>query len=138
MTTYTNNKSKGSIAILFVILMVALGILGYLYYTQVRQSKPTKQTPQTTEYSDPNIIETKDGFKRVTFSYTVKSIDSTNIVLNGDKGDLTLSNDPLKVKLYDGPTKESPQLELTALKIGNSVNIEFKTGESTSLFLSTM
>ena len=139
-----SNKSKGFAGVLVLILIVLLGFLGYLYLTKVKapvslntgsNSGPVV-TPDT--YSDPNIVKTADGGQRVTFSYKVKSISPSQIVITGKMGDMTLPNDPSAIQLFNGPTKESPKLELASLKVGDDVNLEFKPGESASLFLSTM
>jgi nitric oxide reductase large subunit len=140
MNKSINNKSKGSVALVIIILIVSLGLLGYFYFTKTKSSTTNQpvSTPITQEQPNANIVETADGSKKVTFSYSVKSISDSEIVINGKMGDMTLPNDSTKVQLFNGPTKDSPKLELSVLKVGDNVNVEFKSGGPVSLFLSTI
>ena len=86
-------------------------------------------------YANSYIINMPDGNKRITYSYTVKSISNDLIILTGERGDMNLPNDVSVVQLFNGPEKDFPKLELSVLKTGDTVNLEFKPGKSAYLFL---
>ena len=86
--------------------------------------------------AQPSAVQTK--LVKVDFAYKIKSISASEIVLVAEKGTFILPYNIMTVDVYKGPTKASPKIPLTDLKVGDSVNMEFVAGKSATLFVSTL
>lgn len=115
-----------AVAVLAVLLLVGSGLF---YLKKVNNPQNPSNSPKQPEVVAP---------VKVSFSYKVKSISSEEIILNGLKGDFGLPNDPAFVLVYNGPTKSSPIMNLSDLKVGDNLNMEFVPGESAILFVSSI
>ena len=135
-----DNNTKGFAGLLLLLVVVLLALAGVMYATKAGLIKlNSKNTNNTnTTVNDNTIVSKQNEVHKVDFAYKVKSITGEMIVLNGQNGDFTLPNDPSAITVYKGPTKESPKMELSQLKVGDTVNMEFVPGKSATLFVSTI
>jgi len=133
--TFREGKYSGLFRHLFFICLaiVLLYFLNDLYGNKFfTDLSGTKITDKVTSLFNK---QPEDEVYKVSFSYTVKTINPSKIVLNGEKGDFVLENDPQSVKLYQGSSIKSKKLPLDALKEGERVNMEFVPGKTANLFL---
>ena len=144
------NDSKGFVGLLLVFFVVVLLVIAGGFYAiktglvkipglnQISLDQVTNrivEKPVVKPNQEQPIVPDSNKVYKVDFAYTVKSITPEQIVLNGQNGDFTLPNDPSIVTVYKGPTKESPKMELSQLKVGDTLNMEFIPGKSATLFL---
>ena len=125
-------NSKGFVSLLLVFFLVALLTFAGVFYAVKRGL--VNNIPGLNQISGQD----QGKVQKVGFSYKVKSITDEGIILNGERGDFRLLNDSSVVSVYKGPTKDSPKIELSALKVGDNVNMEFIAGKSATLFVSTI
>ncbi|PIU69089.1 hypothetical protein COS81_01475 [candidate division WWE3 bacterium CG06_land_8_20_14_3_00_42_16] len=132
ITTEQTNKKRRSFLPVVVGLAVFLviGLAALTIYFIANNSGSNQRNTTVSTQSGPAVTPVK-----VDFPYTVKSITLAVIVLNGENGDLTLSNNPNMVTVYKGATEASPKIGIQDLKIGDTVNLEFVPGELANLFL---
>lgn len=123
-----NIKNRGASGVLVILVVLVLLGLGLFYAVSSGMLGQIGLTPSATNQPAVPV--------KVDFVYSITSITAEAIVLDGDSGEFVLPNDPAKVTVYGGPTKESPMLSLTDLKVGNRVNLEFVPGQSATLFVS--
>lgn len=123
-----NIKNRGASGVLVILVVLVLLGLGLFYAVSSGMLGQIGLTPSATNQPAVPV--------KVDFVYNITSITAETIVLDGDNGEFVLPNDPAKVVVYGGPTKESPMLSLTDLKVGNRVNLEFVPGQSATLFVS--
>ena len=127
------NNTKGFAGIVMLLVVVVLVVAGVMYATKTGL---IKLNPKDVNYGSTTVSK-QNAVHKVDFAYKVKSITNEMIVLSGQKGDFTLPNDPSVVIIHKGSTKESPKMELSKLKVGDTLNMEFIPGKSATLFVST-
>jgi len=130
-----NNNTKGFVGLVVLLVVVLLVLAGVMYATR---SGLLKLNSKDATVNNNIVVPEQDKVYKVDFAYTVKSITPEQIVLNGQNGDFTLPNDPSIVTVYKGPTKESPKMELSQLKVGDTLNMEFIPGKSATLFVTLL
>jgi hypothetical protein len=141
MKQQIRNNTKGFTGIAILLVVVLLGVAVFLYFSKAGLKKPTtggsNNNNNTTVVPNNSVVKPKTTeVVKVAFVYTVKSITAKTITINGAKGDFRLPNDPKIITVYKGPSKDSPKLELSQLKVGDALNMEFVPGVSADLFLS--
>jgi hypothetical protein len=129
-----NSKSKGFAGLLLILLVVILfAVVAGVYAVRTG----IIQIPSSiTKLLNINIAAAPSQVQKVDFPYTVKSITSTRIVLTGKNGDITYSNDPAMLEVFKGDSKRSPKMDLSELKVGDTVKVEFIPGKSATFFVS--
>lgn len=131
------NKYTGVLVVVIVLVLLGAGLF-YVVNSSMLGGKQEGVTPVTPVVSVPGGVTEEPKFIKPDFSYTVKSISSDVIVLDGKNGEMNLSNDPTKVTAYAGPSKDSPKMELSQIKVGDLVNLEAVPGQQVWLFVSQM
>jgi hypothetical protein len=113
-------KNKTITRPLLITVLILMVVLGFKY-TSVRQlaSEQNKITEMTEEKE-----RTKPAF-----DYTVTSLSSNEIVLDGEKGSMTLPKE--SVTVYDGTT----ETVVEKLKVGNKIKLEFIPGQRAWLYI---
>ena len=135
------NSTKGFTGVLVLLVVVVLALAGFVYANKaglLKMSGPSVPAADNTPIVDTTKVPEQGGVRKVEFVYKVKSITEGQIVLTGQKGDFTLPNNAARVTVYKGPTTESPKVELSELKVGDNVNMEFTPGKTAALFVSSI
>lgn len=119
-----------------VLLVVAIiGIIGLTVYLNSSQKKQT-EIPTTTAQNPQNSNNAPASSPvLVPFDYEVVSITSSEIVLTGKNGKLTLPNDSKMVSVYLGTPENNQVTSLTALKVGQKIKLEVTPGVSAKVFI---
>ena len=125
------NFIKNPLAITLVVVLLALAGVFYAIRSGVIN------VPGFSTKVPPTSVDQNKEIK-VSFAYKVKAISPSEVVLATDRGDFILPYNIMAVTVYKGPTKESPKIPLSELKVGDNVNMEFVPGKSASLFVSAI
>lgn len=126
--------TKKSLLILIAeIGVIILVIIGIIQISTGSKKPATQQTaPQTTVATPTTGSLTPIN---IPFDYRVVSVSASRIVLNGDKGNLTLTNNPKLITVYKGtPTNNTPAA-FTDVKEGNKIKIEAIPGVSIKVYI---
>jgi len=112
-----------------IILVISL-IFIYLKNKQEQVSNitapPTQKSVQTQEENRPIAIP---------FEYIVKSVDPDQIILNGERGDLSLPNSPDKITVFFQEADKNIPAKLEDVTKGLKANLIIIPGVSAELYL---
>lgn len=140
------NNTTGLLVVLVVLVLLGAGLFYVISSgvfkgeqgSQVVQSPVAQNVQKMPSNQDDSTFDSKTGVYKPNFSYQVKSIDGSVIVITGKNGDVTWPNDPEIVKVYAGSTKNTATVPLSQLKVGDHLNIEVIPGKSADFFLVQM
>ncbi len=112
-----------------VILGVVL-IAGAAFVTMKKPGTTTTNTSNQTgnnQLPPPTLIE-------VPFEYTVKSVTASEIVLNGQEGDITFPTN-FAMTYINGDRGSKEATTLSALRVGQKVNLDMIPGQSATIYI---
>ena len=116
-----------------IIILVIMGVIligGAAFVMMRNPSSPTNNSSNTDDslLPPPTLIE-------VPFEYTVKSIGASEIVLNGQEGDIIFPTTNFDLKFISGDRGSNESVEQSALRVGQRVNLDMIPGRSATIYI---
>ncbi len=101
-----------------VLIIIIIGGIGIYLFSNNQTTTPLATVTPTT-YLIP-------------FQYRIKSIDSNNIILTGDTGEMTLPNDSTVIVVY---SVNQELLALNQLQVDQKLNLDLIPGQKATIYL---
>lgn len=123
-------KENRFYSLLLLALVVLVVILIFYYLSLSKKAPATVPATPTTEEGAPaagRIVE-------VPFDYLVKSVSAGQILITGERGDMTLPTDE-RVKIYKGAAPDEQPASLDDLAEGQKIRLKMIPGEAAWVYI---
>jgi len=117
--------------VLGVLFIIVVGLF-FIFLKNRPQNATVRTTPSQPKSTQPTKSLTPI---QIPFTYTIKVVTPDQIILNGEKGDLSLPNDPSKVAIFFQEKDKKTPATLKDVKEGLKANLVMIPGVSAKLYL---
>jgi hypothetical protein len=124
------NNNKFLYATLGIVLVAVMGLFLIYIVKQPKSNTPTPSAPEAQE----KLPERGTPYL-VPFDYSVTNVSEDQIILNGEKGELILPQDPEKVAVFFDKGGDRTPAQLSDVQVGMKANLNINPGVSAELYL---
>ena len=123
-----------------IIIVLVVFVIGLLLYAQNNKSSkaPSVANDKSMNEGSDNVEAQNTSIPEpivVPFDYTITSVADDTILMNGEKGEMMLPNDPIVVTVFFRENGVDTPTTLSEVKAEMKANLVLDPGKSATLYL---